>query len=160
MRRGQLKGGTDKTCGIDETREWLRHGTKLMLYAGAVWLHSNNFCPALNVFLVLTPLYVSFFALSRRSCLIAPCLAFNHFCSPDSKLYDEIIHLITGFLPLDLSAAPTPSLFLPRLLCFLPPCFSRIPVPALPHTYLLVVLPAISFLAAFAIVSQLSSGSF
>ena len=37
-----VESGTDKTCGIDETREWWRHGTKLMLYAGAVWLHSNN----------------------------------------------------------------------------------------------------------------------
>ena len=121
--------------------------------------HRSNFCPVLNVFLILPPFIFPFFAPSRRPCL-APCSAFEHFCSPGSKLYDEIMYLLTDLLPLDLSAAPTPSLFPSHLLCFLPPCFSRIPVPAPPHTYLLVTLLAISFLAVFAIVSQLSSGSF
>ena len=92
----------------------------------------------------LPTLYFSIFALSCRLCPVAPCSAFKRFCSPDSRLY-EIIYLLAGLHPLDLSSPATPLLFLP-LLYFLPPYSSGIPVVALPHAYLLVVVPAISFL--------------
>lgn len=70
------------------------------------------------------------------------------------------MYLFTDLLPFDLSATPTPSLFLSHLLYFLLPYFSRISVLVPLYTCLLVILLAISFLAVFAIVSQLFLGFF
>ena len=68
---------------------------------------------------LMTP-YFSFFALSRRPCLIAPRSAFEHFCFPDFELDIGVTSLLTDLHHLDPSFAPTPPFFLPCLLCSQP----------------------------------------
>lgn len=103
-------------------------------------------CPYLAL---VYQLFIFLFLLSRQLCLFVLCSAFKHFYSLNSRL-NEIIYLLAGFHPLDLSSPTTLLLFLP-LLYFLPPYFLRIPVVALPYAYLLIVVLAISFSATFAI---------
>lgn len=74
-----------------------------------------------------------------------PCLVFEHFCFSAFKQYDEIMHHLIGLLLLNFSAASSLPLFLPRLLCFLPLCPSRILIPAPLYTYLLAILSTIFF---------------
>lgn len=97
--------------------------------------------------------YFSFFALSYRLYSITHYLAFKHLYFPDLKENTEIMYLPTSFLFLNLSFAPTPSLFLPRFLYFLPLYPLKILVVAKRHAYLLEVLPIIPFLFVFAIFS-------
>lgn len=124
------------------------------------FLHYPNFCLVLSIILIFTFFMFPFFTLSHHSRLVTPCSAFEHFCSFDFKLYDEIMPLLTGILLLNLSATPISSLFLLHLLYFLLPCLSKISIPALLYIYLLAILPTISFLAAFAIISSFPSDSF
>ena len=98
---------------------------------------------------LMTP-YFSFFALSRQSCLIAPCLAFKHFCFPDFELDVGVISLLTDLHHLDSYFASTPPFFLPCLLCSQPRYSSRTLAVTLRRVYLLVALLTISFLVAFA----------
>ena len=98
---------------------------------------------------LMTP-YFSYFALSRRPCLIAPCSAFKPFCFPDFKLDVGVTSLLTDFHHFDPSFVPTPPFFLLCLLCSQPRCSSETLAVALPHMCLLVALLTTSFLVVFA----------
>lgn len=97
--------------------------------------------------------YDSLFLLFRSilpTVLIAPCLAFKHFCFPDFELDVGVNSLLTDLYYLDPSFAPTPPFFLLCLLSSQPRCYSETLAVALPHMCLLAALLTTSFLVAFA----------